>query len=124
MPCEQAVSKNVKFVNIPTGHHVCKDCVAMGGKWLHLRMCLECGHIGCCDDSPNRHARKHFEVTGHPLIRSIEPNNDNWSANEQKYMDKETWVACFLDVDAAMDISEMPAPAMPKHRKVRSVHAH
>jgi uncharacterized UBP type Zn finger protein len=55
---------------------VCEDCMKMGGRWLHLRMCLQCGHVGCCDDSPNRHATGHFHATGHPVIRSAEPGED------------------------------------------------
>jgi hypothetical protein len=55
---------------------VCEDCVKMGGRWVHLRLCLQCGHVGCCDDSPNRHATGHFHTTGHPVIRSAEPGED------------------------------------------------
>ena len=56
----------------------CEDCLRSGGKWLHLRICLTCGHVGCCDDSPNRHATAHNHETGHPIIRSLEPGED-WS---------------------------------------------
>ncbi len=56
----------------------CEDCMREGGVWLHLRICLACGHVGCCDDSPNRHATAHHEQSGHPLIRSIEPGEE-WS---------------------------------------------
>lgn len=55
---------------------VCPDCVAVGSTWVHLRRCTECGHIGCCDNSPNRHATAHHAATGHPVIRSIEPGED------------------------------------------------
>jgi hypothetical protein len=51
----------------------CVECDADGGWWVHLRRCAECGHIGCCDDSPGRHATAHFAETGHPVIRSFEP---------------------------------------------------
>jgi hypothetical protein len=56
----------------------CTDCIKMHpkGEWVHLRQCLECGHVACCDDSPNQHARKHFKTTGHKNIRSIEPGED------------------------------------------------
>jgi len=54
----------------------CEDCLAIGARWLHLRMCTECGHIGCCDSSPNRHATAHANQTGHPVIRSAEPGED------------------------------------------------
>jgi uncharacterized UBP type Zn finger protein len=56
----------------------CKECLVTGSPWLHLRLCLECGHVGCCDSSPNRHATKHFHETHHPLIRSYEPGEDWW----------------------------------------------
>lgn len=62
---------------------VCDQCVALGDRWVHLRSCLICGTVGCCDNSKNRHARKHWENDEHPLIRSIEPG--------------ETWRYCFPD---------------------------
>jgi uncharacterized UBP type Zn finger protein len=61
----------------------CRPCEQRGDDWLKLRMCLTCGAVGCCDSSPGRHARAHFEMTGHPLIRSIEPG--------------ETWAWCYPD---------------------------
>lgn len=66
-----------------TDKHVCEDCAKTGEPWVHLRLCLECGHVGCCDSSKNKHATKHFHHTKHPLIRSIEP--------------RESWVWCYLD---------------------------
>ncbi|WP_375769538.1 UBP-type zinc finger domain-containing protein [Archangium gephyra] len=54
----------------------CEDCLRTGSPWVHLRLCLECGHVGCCDSSPNRHATKHFHATSHPVIRSFEPGED------------------------------------------------
>jgi hypothetical protein len=56
----------------------CTDCLAAGGSWVHLRMCQSCGHIGCCDSSPNRHATGHARHVGHPIVRSAEPG-ENWS---------------------------------------------
>jgi uncharacterized UBP type Zn finger protein len=56
----------------------CKECLESGGRWLHLRLCLGCGHVGCCDSSPNRHATKHFHAAGHPLVRSYEPGEEWW----------------------------------------------
>ena len=55
----------------------CEECLASGDEWVHLRLCLECGHVGCCDDSVNRHATKHFHTTKHPVMRSFEPG-ENW----------------------------------------------
>ena len=56
----------------------CEECLASGMTWVHLRMCQACGHIGCCDNSPGKHATAHYETSGHPLIRSAEPGED-WS---------------------------------------------
>jgi uncharacterized UBP type Zn finger protein len=61
----------------------CEECVKTGDSWVHLRMCLVCGHVGCCDESKNRHATRHFKGTHHPLIRSIEPGED--------------WAWCYVD---------------------------
>ena len=51
----------------------CEECLKTGDWWVHLRLCRSCGHVGCCDDSPNRHARKHFQATGHPIIEGYDP---------------------------------------------------
>jgi hypothetical protein len=62
----------------------CPDCLAQGfHDWVHLRKCLGCGHVGCCDSSPRRHASGHFAATGHPVMRSLEPG--------------ESWKWCFVD---------------------------
>jgi uncharacterized UBP type Zn finger protein len=61
----------------------CEECLAMGDTWVHLRLCMSCGHVGCCDDSKNKHATKHFHHTKHPIIRSLERG--------------ETWGWCFVD---------------------------
>ncbi len=55
----------------------CEECLATGDTWLHLRMCLTCGHVGCCDSSPNRHATGHYHATSHPIMKSAEPG-ENW----------------------------------------------
>lgn len=55
----------------------CEDCLKSGGWWVHLRLCLTCGHVGCCDSSPNKHATKHFNTTQHPIIQSFE-KGENW----------------------------------------------
>ena len=54
----------------------CEECLKTGSRWVHLRLCLECGHVGCCDSSPNKHATKHFHHTRHPIIQSFEPSED------------------------------------------------
>ena len=56
----------------------CSDCLAIGSTWVHLRECMTCGHVACCDSSPNRHATAHFHSSGHPIMRSIEPGETWW----------------------------------------------
>jgi len=63
----------------------CEDCLREGSTWVHLRLCLECGHVGCCDNSPRRHATAHFRTQAHPVIRSFEPG--------------ESWTWCYVDED-------------------------
>jgi uncharacterized UBP type Zn finger protein len=66
----------------------CEECLKSGSRWVHLRLCLECGHVGCCDSSPNKHATKHFHATGHPLIRSFEPGEDwGWCYADEVYFE-------------------------------------
>jgi Zn ribbon nucleic-acid-binding protein len=65
----------------------CEECLKIGSDWVHLRECLECGHIGCCDDSPNTHATKHFHATKHPIIQSFQPG-ENW---KWCYVDELMW---------------------------------
>ncbi|MCG8457199.1 MAG: UBP-type zinc finger domain-containing protein [Holophagales bacterium] len=55
----------------------CEECLDHGGRWVHLRVCLACGHVGCCDSSPGKHATAHFHGTGHPVVRSFEPG-ERW----------------------------------------------
>ena len=59
----------------------CEDCLKSGGRWVHLRICMSCGHVGCCDSSPHKHATGHWHETQHPIMRSLEPG--------------ETWGWCF-----------------------------
>lgn len=61
----------------------CEECVKMGDTWVHLRVCMACGHTGCCDESKNKHATKHYHATKHPVIRSDQPG--------------ETWGWCYVD---------------------------
>jgi uncharacterized UBP type Zn finger protein len=73
----------VEVTELPEQIAGCEECLKIGGHWLHLRMCLTCGKIGCCDSSPNRHARAHWHADDHPLMRSAEPGED--------------WAWCFAD---------------------------
>jgi uncharacterized UBP type Zn finger protein len=68
----------VEVTQLPESVEGCEECLAVGDPWLHLRICLVCGKVGCCDDSPNRHANAHARSSGHPLIRSLEPHEE-WS---------------------------------------------
>jgi CPA1 family monovalent cation:H+ antiporter len=61
----------------PTTPNGCEECLLIGSGWVHLRLCLSCGHVGCCDSSPNKHATKHFHKTKHPIVKSLEPG-ENW----------------------------------------------
>ena len=63
--------------DVPPSGDGCVECLQTGDWWVHLRMCSTCGHVGCCDDSPNRHATKHYQATQHPIIRSFEPG-EGW----------------------------------------------
>jgi uncharacterized UBP type Zn finger protein len=83
----------IKFTN--TDKRACEECVKIGSRWVHLRLCLVCGQVGCCDSSPNKHATKHFHTFGHPLARSIEPG--------------ETWVWCYVDQLVAGEINHAGA---------------
>jgi hypothetical protein len=68
----------------------CSECLARGDRWVHLRMCLSCGHVACCDSSPNRHARRHWGATQHPVIRSAEPGEGwRWCYPHADYLDPE-----------------------------------
>jgi uncharacterized UBP type Zn finger protein len=66
----------IEVTDLPDPVVGCEDCLRIGARWLHLRMCATCGHIGCCDSSPNRHATAHVHESGHPIIRSAEPGED------------------------------------------------
>jgi uncharacterized UBP type Zn finger protein len=68
----------VEITELPGEIAGCEDCLRAGDRWVHLRMCLTCGHIGCCDSSPNKHATAHHAGTGHPIVRSAEPG-EQWS---------------------------------------------
>jgi uncharacterized UBP type Zn finger protein len=68
----------IEVTDLPDPLTGCEECLKLGAPWMHLRMCLTCGKVGCCDNSPNRHATAHFRESGHPLIRSAEPG-ESWS---------------------------------------------
>ena len=69
----------------------CEDCIPIGGRWVHLRLCMTCGHVGCCDSSPGKHATRHAHRTAHPVIASYEPG--------------ELWAWCYVD-QMELDVPE------------------
>ena len=80
-PCSHR--DQIKITDLPKAIDGCDDCLAARQQWLHLRICLECGHVGGCDQSPHRHATAHANATRHPIIRSLEPG--------------EAWAWCYID---------------------------
>jgi uncharacterized UBP type Zn finger protein len=76
----------------------CEECLKTGSDWVHLRLCLECGHVGCCDQSPGKHATKHYHRTSHPIMRSFEPG--------------ESWGWCYVDDVILNDVDRL----IPRHR--------
>lgn len=79
--CEHVTTEMPRHMKRPAA--ACVDCLKIGGQWVHLRLCLTCGHVACCDSSPNRHATAHFHATRHPVITSAEAG--------------ETWAWCYVD---------------------------
>jgi uncharacterized UBP type Zn finger protein len=79
----QCTHLNQIQVELPMSVVGCEDCLKIGASWVHLRLCMTCGHVGCCDSSPNRHASKHAADIAHPIIRSAEPGED--------------WFYCYVD---------------------------
>jgi len=81
VPCSHLDS--IQVTDLPEPLLGCEECLKIGAWWVHLRLCLTCGKVGCCDNSPNRHATAHFHETSHPLIRSAERDED--------------WLWCYVD---------------------------
>jgi uncharacterized UBP type Zn finger protein len=80
MPCRHIDQIQPVVPRTPDG---CEECLKTGSRWVHLRLCMSCGHVGCCDSSPNRHASRHALETAHPIVRSAEPGED--------------WMWCYAD---------------------------
>ena len=81
--------------------HECAECIQMGDTWVHLRLCMSCGHVGCCDSSPNTHATKHFHKTKHPVIKSFEPGED--------------WAYCYADEITIDEVVDHPGESPSRH---------
>jgi uncharacterized UBP type Zn finger protein len=85
--------------DVPPSSTGCEDCLRIGSRWLHLRRCMTCGHVGCCDSSPMRHATEHYHLSGHPVVQSFEPGED--------------WLWCYDD-EVAFEIPSLtPSPSHP-----------
>ena len=84
----------------PSGHG-CKECLETGDRWMELRLCMSCGHVGCCDSSPNKHATAHFHATKHPVIRAFEP--------------EAAWAWCYVDEVTAEQIPALPGEVPGRH---------
>jgi len=89
--------------------HGCKECLEAGDVWVHLRLCMSCGHVGCCDDSPNQHATRHHHATKHPVIKSFEPGED--------------WAWCFVHEDMLESMPTFPEESPPQHYDPPGAHA-
>lgn len=73
----------IEVKDVKPGTKGCEECMKMGDTWVHLRICLTCGHVGCCNQSKNKHASKHYKETSHPIVQSFQPG--------------ERWKYCFTD---------------------------
>lgn len=86
---------------VTPGSDGCRECLETGGGWVHLRLCMTCGHVGCCDSSVNRHATRHFHESGHPVIKSFEP--------------REAWAWCYRDEEALPTFEAYPVESPRRH---------
>jgi uncharacterized UBP type Zn finger protein len=84
----------------PSGHG-CKECLETGDTWMELRLCMSCGHVGCCDSSPNKHATAHFHRTRHPVVRAFEPGA--------------AWAWCYVDEVTVDEVPALPGEMPPRH---------
>ena len=87
MPSPEPTCSHLDQIKNPKPHSQgCEDCLRIGATWVHLRLCEICGHVGCCDSSPNRHASKHFRKTHHPIVKSFQPGEDWFWCYEDQLM--------------------------------------
>ena len=85
----------IEVTELPEPIEGCEECLKIGSGWVHLRMCMTCGEVGCCDNSPNKHATAHFHASGHPVIEGYDP--------------PEGWGWCYVD-EVLFDLSERKTP--------------
>jgi len=100
-PCSELAEAAARPAGVKPSGPGCAECLKAGGVWVHLRLCLSCGHVGCCDNSPSRHATKHFHTTKHPVIRSYEPGED--------------WGYCYVDEQFTETLPAHPGEAARRH---------
>lgn len=80
----RAACSHLELIGDPSANSEgCAECIELGDRWVHLRMCMTCGQVGCCDSSKNKHAHRHAEAASHPIVRSLERGED--------------WMWCFVD---------------------------
>ena len=77
--CQHLADLSAVSFPSPVTPEACEDCLKEGTSWVGLRLCRECGHVGCCDSSPQQHATRHFHATGHPVIRATTPPSAQWT---------------------------------------------
>jgi uncharacterized UBP type Zn finger protein len=99
--CEELDAAAARSGGVTPDAAGCTDCLPIKGRWVHLRLCLACGHVGCCDSSPNKHATRHFHDTGHAVIRSYEPG--------------ETWAWCYVHERMVDGFPAFPGESATKH---------
>jgi uncharacterized UBP type Zn finger protein len=103
--CEHLEKAETRKTGVKPSDPGCAECLRSGGEWVHLRLCLTCGHVGCCDNSPNKHATKHYHQTKHPVIRSYEPGED--------------WGYCYPDDAFVEELPPKTGEAAKKHYSSR-----
>jgi uncharacterized UBP type Zn finger protein len=102
MPCKHLTTlARARPAPVTPRSQGCEECLALRDEWVHLRLCMTCGHVGCCDSSPNRHATRHFHETKHPVVKSFEPNQD--------------WGWCYADHDLINAIPSFPVESPSVH---------
>ena len=99
--CKHLSATQERTSPVHPSSHGCEECLASGDEWVHLRLCLACGHVGCCDDSPNRHATRHYHATKHPVIKSFEPGED--------------WGWCYVDEEMVDAMRAFPPESPREH---------
>jgi uncharacterized UBP type Zn finger protein len=100
-PCKDLAAAAKRTTAVVPSSEGCQECLDSGDEWVHLRLCLACGHVGCCDNSKNKHATKHHRHSGHPVIRSFEPG--------------EEWGYCYPDDSFAETLPAKPGETAPTH---------